>query len=72
MSASATDPLFLRDASAASRTATVMELSTHVDVTRLALDRTTFWPAGGGQPHDLGTESKGRGDERVRIVVEER
>jgi Ser-tRNA(Ala) deacylase AlaX len=58
MSASATDLLLLPDACAALGTAAVTELSTHVDVTRLGRDRTTFWPANGGQPHDPGAEPR--------------
>jgi misacylated tRNA(Ala) deacylase len=49
-----TDLLFLRDAYATSCSATVVEAATDGDVVRLALDRTTFYPTGGGQPHDLG------------------
>jgi misacylated tRNA(Ala) deacylase len=49
-----TDLLFLRDAYATSCEATVVEVTTDGDVVRLALDRTTFYPTGGGQPHDAG------------------
>ena len=49
-----TDLLFLRDAYATSCSASVVEATTDGDVVRLALDRTTFYPTGGGQPHDVG------------------
>src|SRR4029453_10126019 len=48
-----TDLLFLRDAYLRSARAEV----THVDGVRIALDRTVFYPTGGGQPHDTGTLS---------------
>jgi misacylated tRNA(Ala) deacylase len=47
----ATDLLYLRDAYARTFDATV----TAVDGDRVALDRTLFYPTGGGQPHDIGT-----------------
>ncbi len=46
-----TEMLFLRDAYLRSVDATV----TAVDGNRVALDRTVFYPTGGGQPHDVGT-----------------
>jgi misacylated tRNA(Ala) deacylase len=46
-----TELLYLRDAYLRSFDATV----TSVDGTRVALDRTAFYPTGGGQPHDTGT-----------------
>ena len=46
-----TDLLYLTDAYLRSFTATV----TSVDGNRVALDRTAFYPTGGGQPHDTGT-----------------
>jgi misacylated tRNA(Ala) deacylase len=46
----ATDLLYLRDAYLRTFTATV----TAVDDFRVALDRTAFYPTGGGQPHDTG------------------
>ena len=46
-----TELLYLTDAYLRSFTATV----TAVDGTRVALDRTAFYPTGGGQPHDTGT-----------------
>ena len=45
------DLLYLRDAYLTRFTATV----TAVDGQRVALDRTAFYPTGGGQPHDTGT-----------------
>ena len=47
----ATELLYLRDAYLREFTATV----TDVDGQRVALDRTAFYPTGGGQPHDTGT-----------------
>ena len=52
-----TDLLFLRDAYATSCPATLVDVVTDDDVVRLALDRTTFYPTGGGQPHDVGSLS---------------
>ncbi len=46
----ATDLLFLRDAYLRAFDATV----TAVDGEKVALDRTAFYPTGGGQPHDTG------------------
>jgi misacylated tRNA(Ala) deacylase len=46
-----TELLYLRDAYLREFTATV----TKVDGDRVALDRTAFYPTGGGQPHDVGT-----------------
>lgn len=46
-----TDLLYLTDAYLAEFTATVVG----VDGARVALDRTAFYPTGGGQPHDTGT-----------------
>jgi misacylated tRNA(Ala) deacylase len=43
--------LYLRDAYLQQFTATV----TAIDGRRVALDRTAFYPTGGGQPHDTGT-----------------
>jgi misacylated tRNA(Ala) deacylase len=47
----ATDLLFLRDAYARDFDADVVA----VDGDRITLDRTLFYPTGGGQPHDTGT-----------------
>jgi misacylated tRNA(Ala) deacylase len=46
-----TELLYLRDAYLRDFTASVTE----VDGQRVALDRTAFYPTGGGQPHDTGT-----------------
>jgi misacylated tRNA(Ala) deacylase len=46
-----TELLFLRDAYLTEFDATVVA----VDGQRVALDRTAFYPTGGGQPHDTGT-----------------
>src|SRR4029453_1927108 len=46
-----TELLYLTDAYQRSARAEV----THVDGTRVALDRTVFYPTGGGQPYDTGT-----------------
>jgi misacylated tRNA(Ala) deacylase len=57
------DLLYLRDAYLTQFTATV----TAVDGQRVALDRTVFYPTGGGQPHDTGR----LGDARVVEVRKE-
>ncbi|MGH9276455.1 MAG: alanyl-tRNA editing protein [Acidimicrobiales bacterium] len=61
-----TDLLYLRDAQLRSFDATV----TAIDGDRVALDRTAFYPTGGGQPHDTGeldglavTEVRKEGDD---------
>jgi misacylated tRNA(Ala) deacylase len=59
-----TDLLFLRDAYERSVRAEVA----HVDGVRIALDRTVFYPTGGGQPHDTGTLSWPGGSARVTEV----
>ncbi len=48
-----TDQLFLRDAYLCRFEAMVTEVDG--DGKRVALDRTAFYPTGGGQPHDTGT-----------------
>ena len=48
----ATELLYLRDASLRSFDATVVAVDP--EGRRLALDRTAFYPTGGGQPHDTG------------------
>jgi misacylated tRNA(Ala) deacylase len=48
----ATELLYLRDAYLKEFDATVTEVDT--DGRRVALDRTAFYPTGGGQPHDTG------------------
>ena len=49
----ATDLLYLRDAYLREFDATVTDVDT--ENRRVALDRTAFYPTGGGQPHDTGT-----------------
>jgi misacylated tRNA(Ala) deacylase len=46
-----TDLLYLRDAYVSRADGSVVA----VDGDRIALDRTIFYPTGGGQPHDTGT-----------------
>jgi misacylated tRNA(Ala) deacylase len=48
-----TDLLFLHDAYARTVTAVVTGVDLG-DATRVSLDRTVFYPTGGGQPHDTG------------------
>ena len=62
-----TDLLFLRDAYERSVRAVV----THVDGVRVTLDRTVFYPTGGGQPHDTGTLTWPGGAARVTEVRKE-
>src|SRR4051794_35974330 len=57
-----TDLAYLRDAYEKEADATVVA----VDGDRVALDRTIFYPTGGGQPHDTGTLRWG--DDSVRVV----
>jgi misacylated tRNA(Ala) deacylase len=59
-----TDLLYLRDAYLRSARAEM----THVDGVRIALDRTVFYPTGGGQPHDTGTLSWDGGTAMVTEV----
>lgn len=47
-----TDRLYLHDATVRAFTATVIEVD---DEGRVGLDRSAFYPTGGGQPHDTGT-----------------
>ena len=62
-----TDLLFLRDAYERSVRAAV----TLVDGVRVTLDRTVFYPTGGGQPHDTGTLTWPGGAARVTEVRKE-
>lgn len=48
-----TELLYLRDAYLREVEATVVEVD--ADARRVAVDRTVFYPTGGGQPHDTGT-----------------
>jgi misacylated tRNA(Ala) deacylase len=51
-----TDLLYLRDAYLTEFDATVVDVATTDDgAVRVALDRTAFYPTGGGQAHDTGT-----------------
>ena len=50
-----TELLYLRDAYATEFTATVTAVRDGADGRAIALDRTLFYPTGGGQPHDAGT-----------------
>ncbi len=49
-----TDLLFLRDAYLTEMRATVIAAEDDAGRTRVAVDRTVFYPTGGGQPHDTG------------------
>jgi misacylated tRNA(Ala) deacylase len=51
-----TELLFQRDSSLTSMEAAVVEVAP--DERHVALDRTVFYPGGGGQPHDMGTLSR--------------
>jgi misacylated tRNA(Ala) deacylase len=62
-----TDLLYLDDAYLRSARSAV----TAVDGSRVALDRTVFYPTGGGQPHDTGTLRWDGGDARVVDVRKE-
>lgn len=59
-----TDTIYSTDSYATSMTAAVV--ATDDDDGRILLDRTVFYPGGGGQPHDLGSISVG--DDRLAIV----
>jgi misacylated tRNA(Ala) deacylase len=50
-----TELLYLRDAYLTSFTATVVDVRSGDDAVAIELDRTAFYPTGGGQPHDTGT-----------------
>ena len=57
----ATELLYLRDAYLREFDATVVDVRDDA----VALDRTAFYPTGGGQPHDDGALRDERGDERA-------
>jgi misacylated tRNA(Ala) deacylase len=59
-----TTPLYLTDTARRTFEATVAE--TLADPPRVVLDRTCFYPTGGGQPHDTGTLAAG--DETWAVV----
>jgi misacylated tRNA(Ala) deacylase len=61
------DLLFLRDAYQRSVDAVVSA----ADGARVALDRTVFYPTGGGQPHDVGILRHAGGEARVVAVRKE-
>lgn len=48
------------------RTMDALIVRTDVDDNRVLLDRTVFYPGGGGQPHDLGVLAIG--DDRISVV----
>ena len=59
-----TDRIYSTDAYARDMTASIVRLDR--DDGRVLLDRTVFYPGGGGQPHDLGTLAIG--DDRLAVV----
>ena len=59
-----TERIYSTDAYAHEMVATVVQTDT--DDGRVLLDRTVFYPGGGGQPHDLGTLAIG--DDRLEVV----
>jgi misacylated tRNA(Ala) deacylase len=64
-----TELLYLRDAHLRSFEATVTAID--ADGGRVALDRTAFYPTGGGQPHDTGTLTTPAGLRAVTSVRKE-
>jgi len=61
-----TERLYLADDAVTTFEATVERVLSDPD--RLVLDRTHFYPTGGGQPHDTGTVREADGDARWRVV----
>ncbi|MBT8249228.1 MAG: alanyl-tRNA editing protein [Acidimicrobiia bacterium] len=63
-----TGNIYATDAYARQVTASVVEVD--ADDGRVLLDKTVFYPGGGGQPHDLGFLSIGssEGDDRLAVV----
>lgn len=59
-----TERIYSTDAYAHDMAATIVRTDT--DDGRVLLDRTVFYPGGGGQPHDLGTLAVG--DDRLEVV----
>ena len=59
-----TESIYSTDAYARTMDATVLEVDR--DDGRVLLDRTVFYPGGGGQPHDLGELIIG--DDRIEIA----
>jgi misacylated tRNA(Ala) deacylase len=60
-----TELTFLHDAYARAFDTVVNHVDTGEDRTRVALERTLFYPTGGGQPHDVGVLRWDRGSARV-------
>jgi misacylated tRNA(Ala) deacylase len=65
----ATQPLYSTDAYLRSFEAEVLEVDEAAR--RVALNRTAFYPGGGGQPHDLGELTWGDGAAAVTAVTQE-
>jgi misacylated tRNA(Ala) deacylase len=65
----ATQPLYSTDAYLRSFEAEVLEVDEATR--RVALNRTAFYPGGGGQPHDLGELTWGDGAAAVTAVAQE-
>jgi misacylated tRNA(Ala) deacylase len=59
-----TDRIYSTDQYAATMDARIVDID--ADDGRVLLDRTVFYPGGGGQPHDLGTLSVG--EDRLSVV----
>lgn len=59
-----TETIYSRDAYAREMSASIVRTDT--DDNRVLLDRTVFYPGGGGQPHDLGTLAIG--DDALHVV----
>lgn len=63
-----TEKLYLHDAELRTFEATVAELDDGDGAVRVALDRSAFYPTGGGQPHDTGALSWDQGTVTVTGV----
>jgi misacylated tRNA(Ala) deacylase len=63
-----TDLLFLHDAYARAVETVVSRVDVVDDTVRVALERTVFYPTGGGQPHDTGVLRGDAGSARVTEV----
>lgn len=59
-----TDRIYSTDQYASTMNATIVDVD--LDDRRVLLDRTVFYPGGGGQPHDVGSLSLG--DDRLEVV----
>ncbi|MGI9528747.1 MAG: alanyl-tRNA editing protein [Acidimicrobiia bacterium] len=64
-----TDRIYSTDSYATSMEATVVR--TDVDDNRVLLDRTVFYPGGGGQPHDFGTLAIGDDQHSIAKVTQD-